>query len=75
VLTLPVATIVNGIDSLEQLHENLDIVRRFTPMMPQEMDALRKRVAAHAEHGRFERFKTDAQWICDRKAVDEKLKV
>jgi len=75
VLTLPVATIVNGIDSLEQLHENLDIVRRFTPMMPQEMDALRKRVATHAEHGRFESFKTDAQWTCDRKAVDEKLKV
>lgn len=75
VLTLPVATIVNGIDSLEQLHENLDIVRRFTPMTPQEMDALRKRVASHAEDGRFESFKTDAQWTCDRKAVDEQMKV
>lgn len=75
VLTLPVATIVNGIDSLEHLRQNLDIVRRFTPMTPQEMDALRKRVASHAEDGRFESFKTDKQWTCDRKAVEEQMKV
>jgi aryl-alcohol dehydrogenase-like predicted oxidoreductase len=74
-LTLPVATIVNGIDSLEHLRQNLDIVRRFTPMTAQEMDTLRKRVAGHAEDGRFESFKTNAQWTCNRKAVEEELKV
>jgi len=75
VLTLPVATIVSGIDSLEHLRQNLDIVRRFTPMTPQEIEALRKRVTGHAENERFEYFKTDKQWTCDRKAVDERLKV
>jgi len=75
VLTLPVATIVSGIDSLEHLRQNLDIVRRFTPMTPEEMGALRKRVVVHAENGRFEYFKTEKQWTCDRKAVYEKLKV
>jgi predicted aldo/keto reductase-like oxidoreductase len=75
VLTLPVATIVSGIDSLEFLRQNLDIVRRFTPMTPKEMDALRTRVAGYAREGRFEYFKTNAQRTCDRKAVEERLKV
>jgi aryl-alcohol dehydrogenase-like predicted oxidoreductase len=75
VLTLPVATIVTGIDSLKHLRQNLDIVRRFTPMTPQEMDTLRKRVAGYAEEGRFEYFKTGEQSTCVRKAVEERLKV
>lgn len=74
-LTLPVATVVNGIDSLKHLRQNVDIVRRFTPMTAQEMDALRQRVAGHAEDGQFEYFKTNAQWTCDRHAVEERLKV
>jgi predicted aldo/keto reductase-like oxidoreductase len=58
VLSLPVATVVTGIDSREVLGKNLDIARRFTPMGAEERLALRSRVAAHAANGRFELFKS-----------------
>ncbi len=58
VLSLPVATIVSGIDSREVLRQNLGIARRFVPMTPQEMAALRTRVAGYAADGRFEPFKS-----------------
>jgi aryl-alcohol dehydrogenase-like predicted oxidoreductase len=57
VLSLPVATVVSGIDSREVLHQNLNIVRRFVPMTTTEMQALRARVARYAMDGRFELFK------------------
>jgi uncharacterized protein len=71
VLSLPVATIVSGIDSHEHLRENLDIVRRFVPMTANEMDTLRRRVVAYAEDGRFEYFKTGEEWICQHRVVQE----
>jgi aryl-alcohol dehydrogenase-like predicted oxidoreductase len=58
VLSLPVASVVSGIDSREVLRQNLDIVRRFTPMTAAEMDQLRTRVAFYAKDGRFELFKS-----------------
>jgi len=58
VLSLPVATVVSGIDSREVLKQNLGIVRRFTPMTAMEMQALRTRVAAYAMDGRYELFKS-----------------
>ena len=57
-LSLPVASIVSGIDSPEVLRQNLAIVRRFTPMKVAEMHSLRMRVAHYAADGRFEPFKT-----------------
>ena len=43
-MSLPVATIVSGIDSLDVLRQNLAIARGFQPMTAAEMEALRKRV-------------------------------
>jgi predicted aldo/keto reductase-like oxidoreductase len=57
-LSLPIASLVSGIDSREVLKQNLSIVRRFTPMTAIEMDALRTRVAPYAKDGRFELFKS-----------------
>jgi predicted aldo/keto reductase-like oxidoreductase len=62
VLSLPVATVVSGIDSHEVLKQNLDIARRFTPMSAQEMAALRTRVATYAADGRFELFKSTQRY-------------
>src|SRR5205085_508530 len=45
-LSLPVAAVVSGIDSLDVLRQNLGIAGGFQPLRPQEMDALRRRVAA-----------------------------
>jgi aryl-alcohol dehydrogenase-like predicted oxidoreductase len=57
-LSLPVASVISGIDSLEVLRQNLEIVGRFTPMNAAEMQALRMRVAPHAADGRYEIYKT-----------------
>ncbi|MEW6543114.1 MAG: aldo/keto reductase [Nitrospirota bacterium] len=62
VLSLPVASIVSGIDSREVLRQNLAIARRFTPMSAQEMAALRTRVARYAADGRFELFKSSRNY-------------
>lgn len=58
VLSLPIASLVSGIDSPQVLKQNLDIVRRFTPMTVAEMDGLRARVAMVAMDGRYELFKS-----------------
>jgi predicted aldo/keto reductase-like oxidoreductase len=58
VLSLPVASLVSGIDSRDVLRQNLDIVRRFVPMTVAEMQGLRTRVARYAKDGRFELFKS-----------------
>ncbi len=62
VLSLPIASLVSGIDSREVLQQNLEIVRRFTPMTLAERNALRTRVAVYAMDGRFERFKSSDRW-------------
>ncbi|MBX3235859.1 MAG: aldo/keto reductase [Nitrospiraceae bacterium] len=58
VLSLPIASLVSGIDSAAVLKQNLDIVRRFAPMTTAERDALRSRVAHYASDGQFELFKS-----------------
>jgi aryl-alcohol dehydrogenase-like predicted oxidoreductase len=58
VLSLPIASLVSGIDSPQVLKQNLDIARRFTPMTVAEMDGLRTRVAQYAMDGRYELFKS-----------------
>lgn len=62
VLSLPIASLVSGIDSREVLRQNLEIVRRFTPMAAGDMQALRTRVAAFAADGRFELFKSTTRY-------------
>ena len=57
-LRLPIASLVSGIDSRQVLKQNLDIVRRFTPMTAADREALRTRVARYALDGRFELFKS-----------------
>lgn len=58
VMTLPVSTVVSGIDSMEVLRQNLKIVREFEPMTPREAQDLRDRCAPHAADGHFELYKT-----------------
>ncbi|MGH7166343.1 MAG: aldo/keto reductase [Nitrospiraceae bacterium] len=62
VLSLPVASVVSGIDSRQVLRQNLEVVRRFTPMTAAEMEALRTRVAPYAREGRFELFKSSNRY-------------
>lgn len=62
VLSLPVATVVSGIDSRDVLRQNLAIARTFTPMTVAEMEGLRNRLAPFARNGQFELFKSSNRY-------------
>ena len=59
-LSLPIATLVSGMDSLDVLRQNVDVAGRFTPMSAADCKALRRRVADRAADGRFELYKISA---------------
>jgi aryl-alcohol dehydrogenase-like predicted oxidoreductase len=56
-MSLPVATTIAGMDSLDVLRQNLRVARGFTPMSAAEMRALRDRCAEAAGDGRYEPYK------------------
>jgi predicted aldo/keto reductase-like oxidoreductase len=58
VLSLPIASLVSGIDSENVLDQNLKIVRAFQPMSQQERQAIEGRTVTLAGDGRFELFKS-----------------
>jgi uncharacterized protein len=55
-MSLPVATTLCGINTIEHLRENLEIARR-PAMTPDEMSALRERCRLRAADGRYELYK------------------
>jgi aryl-alcohol dehydrogenase-like predicted oxidoreductase len=57
-MSVPVATTISGMESVEVLKQNLDIAHNFKPMDDDEMDALREHCRFYAADGRLERFKT-----------------
>ncbi len=57
-ISLPVATVVSGMESLELLRRNLRMARELKPMTPDETESIRKRTAALASTGRHELYKT-----------------
>ena len=59
-LSLPIATMVSGIDSPTILKQNVDIASRFKPMSDAARAKLRKRVADVAADGRYELYKISA---------------
>lgn len=61
-MSLPVATTISGMDSLEVFEQNLAIVRDFKPMSTDEMQKLRERVRFFASDGRYELFKTSTKY-------------
>jgi len=61
-MSLPVATTIVGMDSLEALHRNLRVVRGFQPMTETDMSALRARCASTAADGRFEPYKVSLRF-------------
>jgi aryl-alcohol dehydrogenase-like predicted oxidoreductase len=59
-LSLSVATVVSGIDSMRVLKQNLSVAQGFRPMTARAREALSRRVAAQAIDGRFELYKISA---------------
>ncbi len=56
--SLPVSTVVSGMDSIAVARRNFRLAASFKPYHAGEMDALRQRARAVAGDGRFERYKT-----------------
>jgi aryl-alcohol dehydrogenase-like predicted oxidoreductase len=61
-MSLSVATTISGMDSLDVLRQNLQVVRGFKPMTDSEMDALRARCAPTAADGRYEPYKVSLRY-------------
>ncbi|MBI1319441.1 MAG: aldo/keto reductase [Candidatus Hydrogenedens sp.] len=59
-MSLPVSTVVSGMDSMAVLEKNLALAKAFQPMADDEREALLARVRPEAAPGRFEVYKT--QW-------------
>ena len=59
-LSLPIATLVSGIDTMRVLRQNLAIAQGFRPMSERQRQTLLRRVAAKAIDGRFELYKISA---------------
>ena len=57
-LSLPISTLVCGIESLENLEQDLSIARNFQPYTTTEQEALVQQVRNVAGDGRFEWFKS-----------------
>ena len=61
-MSLPVATTISGMDSLDVLRQNLTIARGFKPMAPAEMQALRERYRSFAADGHLELYKSTKKY-------------
>ncbi len=57
-MSLPVATVISGMDSLEVLEQNLATARAFTPLTDAERADLLSRTVDASRDGAFELFKT-----------------
>lgn len=57
-LSLPIDTLVSGIDSLEVLTQNLKIVRNWRPLSEKKKNNLLHKIAPFADDGHLEWYKT-----------------
>ena len=56
-LSLPVATVVLGMDSLDFLRQNIRAAQNFQPLKPEDMQALEGRCLTAARRSRYEWYK------------------
>ena len=57
-LSLPVSTLVMGINSMDHLKQDVALVRNFKPLSAAQMAALEARYKGEADDGRFELYKS-----------------
>ena len=61
-MSLPVATIISGMNTMTILQQNLEIVQNFQPLSDTEMADIRTRSRMWAADGRLELFKTTTMY-------------
>ncbi len=59
-MSLPISTIIVGIDKIAELEENVQIARDFEPLSADEMLAIEDKVKPHYEHLMF--YKGLSNW-------------
>jgi len=62
VLSLPIATLVSGIDSEKVLEQNLKVVRNFKPLPESDRKSIEANALKLAGDGRFELFKSSKKF-------------
>jgi len=58
-MSLPISTIIVGIDKIAELEENVQIAKEFEPLTADEMLAIEDKVKPHYEHLMFYKGLTD----------------
>jgi predicted aldo/keto reductase-like oxidoreductase len=61
-MSLPTSVVITGIDSMAILRQDLEAVRTFRPLEPEQVAALLRRTAAAASEGQYELFKTSSHF-------------
>ncbi len=61
-MSLPVATTISGMESIDVLEQNLAVARGFQPLDAAAMQQLRERSKFWASDGRYELFKTSVKY-------------
>src|ERR1700676_3135983 len=61
-LNLPTSVVINGCDSMERLDQAFEAARTFKPLTPAQLTALVAKTKQAAMTGKFEPFKTTAQF-------------
>jgi predicted aldo/keto reductase-like oxidoreductase len=62
-MSLPVSTVVVGMESLELLHQSLKIASTFKMMTEKEKSDLIEKTRKYGENGKYELYKTSTS--CD----------
>jgi predicted aldo/keto reductase-like oxidoreductase len=57
-LSMPIHTLVSGMDSIEVLKENIGTARKWKPLTEEERKQMLRKVAQQAEDGSLEHYKT-----------------
>jgi predicted aldo/keto reductase-like oxidoreductase len=62
VISLPVATVVSGMDTMGLLHDNLRMARTLEPMSEEERKQIEERVREQADNGQNELYKVSRRF-------------
>ncbi len=57
-LSMPISTLVSGMDSVKMMNQNIDVARSFEPLSVMEMADLRGKTQGAAKEGKYEYYKT-----------------
>jgi len=57
-LSMPIHTLVSGMDSVEVLKENIETARKWKPLTEEERKQMLRKVARQSEDGNLEHYKT-----------------